>query len=71
MDVTELETTKDKFNSYENCINTLPIARAYIPPQRYTLTYPVIQGLKEGTIFPELNIPYRKPDKNYKPKRAC
>lgn len=71
MDVTELEVTKDKCNPNQNCINTLPIARAYIPSQRDTSTYPVIQGLKEGTIFSELNIPYKKQDKNYKPKRIC
>jgi len=34
------------------------LARAYIPWQRYTTRWEPEEGLKKGTIFPELYKPY-------------
>ena len=34
------------------------IARAYIPAQVYEINYNLTKGLRQGTIFPELDIPY-------------
>ncbi len=68
-----MELQRPRNNNYEECkcLNELPIARAYVPFQRDNSTLPMMEGLEAGTIFPELNMPYQKPDKNYSPKRAC
>lgn len=68
MDVIELDINNcnNSDNNYPKCIDALPIARAYIPSQRNTKTYPIIEGLKQGTVFPELNFPYKPIPKNYK-----
>lgn len=71
MEIMELETNKIREDNCEKCLNSLPLARAYIPFQRYNTTYPVIDGLKRGTVFPELDMPYKKADRNYKPKKSC
>jgi hypothetical protein len=34
------------------------LAEAYIPMQKYVSSYPPEQGLRRGTIFPELDKPY-------------
>lgn len=39
------------------------LARAYVPFQRYTRRFDPEEGLAKGTIFPELYIPYRAPEK--------
>lgn len=36
----------------------MPIGMAYVPWQRWGTTYPVDQGLKRGTIFPDLDLPF-------------
>ena len=44
------------------CDKTLPMARAFVPMQRFdvgTLFHPG-QGLLNGTIFPELYMPYKR-----------
>lgn len=70
MEVLELEITN--CNNLSNdlcdrCLNSLPVAQAYVPPQRSINTFSLIEGFMMGTIFPELNRPYTKIDKNYKP----
>lgn len=40
------------------------LARAYIPFQVYTQRLNPMEGLKKGTIFPELYFPYHA--KNYR-----
>jgi len=35
------------------------LARAYIPFQHYTTSYPLPEALRKGTLFPELWIPYQ------------
>ncbi|WP_246582899.1 spore coat associated protein CotJA [Clostridium mobile] len=41
---------------------TLPgniqFARAYVPIQPYTGTFPLDEALRKGTLFPNLYIPY-------------
>lgn len=34
------------------------LARAYVPPQRYSQVWSPAEGLMKGTIFPELYRPY-------------
>jgi len=37
------------------------LARAYVPFQQYTTTFPIKEALlKRGTLFPELYKPYKK-----------
>jgi hypothetical protein len=36
------------------------LARAYIPSQVYSQRYEPMEGLDRGTIFPELDFPYRE-----------
>ncbi|NPV25848.1 MAG: spore coat associated protein CotJA [Firmicutes bacterium] len=40
------------------------LARAYVPFQVYTNRFEPIEGLRRGTIFPELVRPYVKKGKN-------
>ncbi|HHY93476.1 MAG TPA: spore coat associated protein CotJA [Firmicutes bacterium] len=43
------------------------LARAYVPPQVYAQTFSPQEGLKAGTIFPELVRPY--PPRGGRPRR--
>ena len=36
----------------------MPLAMAYVPWQKFECTYEPAQGLKAGTIFPELDKPF-------------
>jgi len=36
----------------------MPIAMAYVPWQKWGPTYPIDLGLKRGTIFPNLDLPF-------------
>ncbi|HHY83061.1 MAG TPA: spore coat associated protein CotJA [Clostridiales bacterium] len=38
----------------------LQLARAYVLPQTYTKAFPPEEALKQGTLFPELVMPYDK-----------
>lgn len=40
------------------------LARAYIPYQEYTHRWQPLEGLKRGTIFPELFRPYTRLEHN-------
>jgi hypothetical protein len=40
------------------CIYMPKLAHAYVPFQCMTDIYPPMVGLKQGTIFPELDSPY-------------
>lgn len=40
-------------------LDHLPIAMAYIPWQQWGQTYDLELGLMRGTIFPDLDLPYR------------
>lgn len=36
----------------------LPLAMAYIPPQKWTIAYEPQQALAAGTLFPALHLPF-------------
>ena len=38
--------------------NMRPLAMAYVPMQRWGLTYDNTMALKRGTIFPDLDFPF-------------
>ena len=40
------------------CMSKKKLARAYVPRQPYVMPYPFPEGLKKGTIFPNLDLPY-------------
>lgn len=44
--------------SYPCCFIMPELAHAYVPFQCLDQVYPPMQGLKQGTIFPELDRPY-------------
>ena len=37
----------------------LPLAMAYVPPQKWTIVYDNEEGLAAGTIFPALHLPFQ------------
>ncbi len=39
-------------------LGSLPIAMAYTPMQQWKTTYSLEKGLSQGTIFPELDLPF-------------
>lgn len=41
-----------------SCIDNMPLAMAYVPMQRWKTTYEPDVALDNGTIFPELNMPW-------------
>lgn len=45
-------------NTQTDCIDSLPLAMAYVPMQKWNTTYEPDAGLNNGTIFPELNLPW-------------
>lgn len=52
-----LEKAQD-LNIY-TCTN-MRLAQAYIPYQIMTRTFPPMEALQKGTLFPELYRPYRR-----------
>lgn len=50
----------------DNC-SDLPVAMAYVPWQYFTQVYELPMALQAGTIFPELNKPFR----GYKGGKKC
>lgn len=44
--------------SMSNCINTMPLAMAYVPMQAWNQIYDTEEGFYAGTIFPCLNLPF-------------
>ncbi len=61
---------KPNVNAVQNIMNTQPciyipfmpampqLAHAYVPFQTISCLYKPMEGLKRGTIFPELDMPY-------------
>ncbi len=41
------------------CINRQPLAMAYVPMQAFRETYEPKKALENGTLFPELNMPFK------------
>lgn len=52
-------------------LEDFPIANAYVPFQKITKIFPMMEGLQNGTIFCNFDVCYEKPDKNYRPKINC
>lgn len=51
--------------SHHFCPNTgiggmeqYPVGMGYIPWQQWQQTYPLEQGIRRGTIFPDLDLPF-------------
>lgn len=44
----------------ETVIQNVKLASAYVPFQKMCSMLPIIEGLKKGTIFPELYSPYNR-----------
>ncbi len=38
----------------------LPLAMAYVPPQKWTITYDNEEALRAGTLFPALHLPFER-----------
>lgn len=59
-----METPFDRYQNTDYCvpqettIRNVRLATAYIPFQRFCSTFSPAEGLKKGTIFPELYSPY-------------
>jgi hypothetical protein len=51
----------------ETVIRDVKLARAYVPFQRLCNTYPAVEALCKGTLFPELFSPYVAPSKKQRP----
>lgn len=49
---------KEENNIQANCIDNLPLAMAYVPMQKWNTTYEPETALENGTIFPDLNMPF-------------
>lgn len=47
-------------NDYDECtcLNKLPLAYSYTPMQELGSLYDSCEALKNGTVFPELNLPF-------------
>lgn len=45
--------------SCPNSLDDLPLAMSYVPFQRWGKTYPLGEALNRGTIFPELDLPFK------------
>ena len=37
----------------------LPLAMAYVPPQKWTIVYTDDEALRAGTLFPALDLPFK------------
>lgn len=48
---------KEMSHMYDG-IENLSLAMAYVPVQQYTQRFDLDRGLQEGTIFPELCLPF-------------
>ncbi len=40
-------------------LDDLPLAMSYVPIQKWNNTYPLSRALDRGTIFPELDLPFK------------
>ena len=49
---------KEKLSLKNSCVNSFPLAMAYVPMQRYEKLYCAEDALKNGTLFEDLNLPF-------------
>ena len=40
-------------------LDDLPLAMSYVPFQKWTKTYALDKALQRGTLFPELDLPFK------------
>ncbi len=43
----------------EECIDSLPLAMAYVPRQKWQMIYEQSKALMRGTIFQQLDLPFK------------
>lgn len=48
----------NKESNLDKCIDSLPLAMAYVPMQKWRNVFEACEGLAHGTIFEELVLPY-------------
>ncbi len=57
------DLTSNNVNSEKHLGNTplddLPLAMSYVPFQKWTKVYALDKALQRGTIFPELDLPFK------------
>lgn len=58
-------------SDYNNCtcLERLPLAYSYTPMQELDCLYSYSEALNNGTVFPELNLPYGVYGKNFCKKK--
>ncbi len=64
-------TEKPLDNNKCRCLNELPLAYSYTPMQELDTLYSYSDGLKNGTMFPELNLPFGVYGKNFCGKKEA
>lgn len=45
-------------NTVSGSIEQFPVGMGYVPWQQWSQTYTMEQGIQQGTIFPELDLPF-------------
>ncbi len=50
---------KSACNYNKDCIDSLPLTMAYVPMQAFKDVYEPMTALANGTLFPELNKPFK------------
>ncbi len=56
-DLLDIEMLPDSMTTSCDCLETLPLAYAYVPYQSFETPFNMEQALKCGTAFPKLNKP--------------
>ena len=55
-----IETSEsNKHSATCDCLDSLPLAMAYVPFQKWRSTYPLEKALERGTLFPDLDLPFK------------
>ncbi len=68
IDLSKCKDCNDRVDMHDNMndmdfdkmpLGCLPIAMSYVPFQQWKETYSLDKGLARGTIFPELDLPFK------------
>ena len=55
-----IETSEiNKHSTTCDCLDSLPLAMAYVPFQKWRSTYSLEKALERGTLFPDLDLPFK------------
>ncbi len=57
MDFNNMHSNNEDFD--DMTLGSLPLAMSYVPFQRWNTTYPLEKALQRGTIFPDLDLPFK------------